>query len=52
MLTSRLGPFFDKHPEVSVELAVRDRMGDLVREGFDVAVRFGQPESSSLPAHA
>jgi len=48
ILTSRLGPFFDKYPDVFVELGVRDRMGDLVRDGFDVAIRFGPPELSSL----
>jgi DNA-binding transcriptional LysR family regulator len=48
VVTPRLGPFLDRHPELEVELVVRDRMGDLVREGFDVAVRFGQPEPSAL----
>ncbi|WP_394830225.1 LysR substrate-binding domain-containing protein [Pendulispora rubella] len=48
VLTPRLGPFLEQHPNLSVELAVRDRMGDLVREGFDVAIRFGLPEPSAL----
>jgi DNA-binding transcriptional LysR family regulator len=48
VLTPRLHPFLAKHPELSVEIAVRDRMGDLVREGFDVSVRFGRPEPSAL----
>ncbi|WP_394840891.1 LysR family transcriptional regulator [Pendulispora brunnea] len=48
VLTPRLEPFLEQHPDLSVELAVRDRMVDLVREGFDVAVRFGHPEPSSL----
>jgi DNA-binding transcriptional LysR family regulator len=48
LLTPRLGPFITEHPDLSVELLVRDRMGDLVREGFDVAVRFGPPEASAL----
>jgi len=50
LLTPRLRPFLAQHPSLFVELAVRDRMGDLVREGFDVAVRFGNPEPSALKA--
>lgn len=50
VLTPRLLPFLEQHPGLSVELVVRDRMGDLVREGFDVAVRFGYPEPSALKA--
>jgi DNA-binding transcriptional LysR family regulator len=50
LLTPRLQPFLAAHPELSIELEVHDRMGDLVREGFDVAVRFGQPQPSALKA--
>ena len=50
VLTPRLQPFLARHPDLFVEIAVRDRMGDLVREGFDVAVRFGLPEPSTLKA--
>lgn len=50
VLTPRLGPFLEQHPELNVELLVRENMGDLVREGFDVAVRFGVPEPSALKA--
>lgn len=49
-LTPHLPSFLAQHPDLFVELAVRDRMGDLVREGFDVAVRFGQPEPSAMKA--
>ena len=48
VLTPRLEPFLTRHPELSVEIDVRDRMGDLVRDGFDVGVRFGLPEPSAL----
>jgi DNA-binding transcriptional LysR family regulator len=48
IVTPRLQPFLDEHPDLFVELAIRDRMGDLVREGFDVSVRCGVPEKSSL----
>ena len=48
VLTSHLEPFLAQHPELSIEIAVRSCMGDLVRDGFDVAVRFGRPEPSAL----
>jgi DNA-binding transcriptional LysR family regulator len=50
VLAPRIGAFLDEHPKLSVEISVRDRMGDLVAEGFDVAIRFGEPEPSSLKA--
>ena len=50
LLAPRMGAFLRANPEVSVELLVRDRLPDLVAEGFDVAVRFGEPEPSSVVA--
>jgi DNA-binding transcriptional LysR family regulator len=48
VLTPRLEPFLERYPDLSVEIDVRDRMGDLVRDGFDVSVRFGLPKPSAL----
>lgn len=48
LLAPHLHTFLTQHPDLFVELAVRDRMGDLVGEGFDVAIRFGLPEPSAL----
>jgi DNA-binding transcriptional LysR family regulator len=48
VLAPRLQSLLARHPELSIELAVRDRLGDLVAEGFDAAVRFGEPQTSSL----
>ena len=48
VLTPHLQPFLAQHPDLFVEIAVSDRMGDMVREGFDVSVRFGFPEPSAL----
>lgn len=50
VLAPHIEPLLTRYPQLSVELAVRDRIGDLVAEGFDVAVRFGEPESSALVA--
>jgi DNA-binding transcriptional LysR family regulator len=48
VLAPAIEPFLSRYPDLTLELAVRDRMGDLVAEGFDVAVRFGEPEPSAL----
>jgi DNA-binding transcriptional LysR family regulator len=50
VLAPRLAAFLAAHPQLSLELMVRDTLGDLVSEGFDVAVRFGEPEPSGLIA--
>ncbi|WP_394824495.1 LysR substrate-binding domain-containing protein [Pendulispora albinea] len=50
LLAPRMGAFLRAQPEVSIELVVRDRLPDLIAEGFDVAVRFGDPEPSSAIA--
>ncbi|NIF71770.1 MULTISPECIES: LysR family transcriptional regulator [unclassified Burkholderia] len=46
----RLGPFFDAHPELELELHSREDLGDLIADGFDLALRFGHPQPSSLVA--
>jgi DNA-binding transcriptional LysR family regulator len=50
VLAPRLSGFLVAHPQLSLELLVRDTLGDLVSEGLDVAVRFGEPEPSGLIA--
>ena len=50
MLAPHIAKFLDRYPELSLELIACEQLGDLVAEGFDVAVRFGQPPSSSLVA--
>jgi DNA-binding transcriptional LysR family regulator len=50
VLAPRIGSFLGAHPEVHLELIIRDQIGDLVAEGFDAAVRFGEPEPSTLIA--
>ncbi|BCP55211.1 LysR family transcriptional regulator [Kaistia sp. 32K] len=48
VLGPRLGDFLDSHPELEVELRSREDLGDLVADGFDLALRFGHPPTSSL----
>lgn len=49
-LTPVVLDFLARHPAIEVRLSVNDRMVDLVDEGFDVAVRIGRLEDSSLVA--
>ncbi|MDX1593753.1 MAG: LysR family transcriptional regulator, partial [Gammaproteobacteria bacterium] len=44
------GAFKAMHPRVSLEVTLADRYIDLVEEGYDLAVRIGRLESSSLIA--
>jgi DNA-binding transcriptional LysR family regulator len=45
-----LSEFAQRHPLVSVELGLNDRLVDLAEEGWDLAVRVGNLNSSSLIA--
>src|SRR5262245_61006197 len=42
--------FLAQHPDINVELEATDRVVDLIEEGFDLAVRFGQMPESTLIA--
>ncbi|MFL9935032.1 LysR family transcriptional regulator [Paraburkholderia sp. RL18-103-BIB-C] len=48
VLASRLPDFLAHHPDLSLELIMRDDVGDLVADGFDLAVRFGPPPMGTL----
>lgn len=50
LLAPRLHEFLKSYPDLSLDLIARDQLGDLVGDGFDLSVRFGQPAASSLVA--
>jgi DNA-binding transcriptional LysR family regulator len=50
VLAGRLGGFCEAHPELSIEFITSEHVGDLVSEGVDLAIRFGQPRHASLVA--
>lgn len=49
-LSGVVGDFLNAYPDVSVNMVFDDRFVELVAEGFDVAIRIGQLEDSSLRA--
>ncbi len=49
-LAPLLVSFQEAYPEVVVDLQLNDRKVDIVEEGFDIALRIGKLESSSLIA--
>ena len=48
ILAPALGDFMATYPEMELDLVTRDELGDLVADGVDLAVRFGEPPVSSL----
>jgi DNA-binding transcriptional LysR family regulator len=50
ILGPKLDELMDAYPELELEFIARDQLGDLITDGFDLALRFGEPRSSSLIA--
>ena len=48
VLAGHLGQFLAQYPDLSLETITREQVGDLVADGVDVAVRFGDPQGASL----
>src|SRR5580698_5105749 len=50
VLSSHIATYLAQYPDVSLELLMRDAVGDLVADGFDLALRFGTPPKGSFVA--
>jgi DNA-binding transcriptional LysR family regulator len=50
VLSRHLAAFLARYPDLSVELIMRDSVGDLVADGFDLALRFGEPPVGTFVA--
>ena len=48
MIAAWAGSFLDRYPDIKLELSVTDRRVDLIRESFDIAVRIGELQDTSL----
>jgi len=49
-LLPNMKEFFDRYPDIEVDIGLGDRIVDLVREGIDCVVRAGEPRDSSMVA--
>ncbi|MBR0873146.1 LysR family transcriptional regulator [Bradyrhizobium tropiciagri] len=50
VLAPQLSEFLLQNPGMELRIETRDRIADLVSDGFDLAVRFGEPAPSALIA--
>lgn len=49
-LTKQIPEFMNKHPKLTVELHLEDKMSEIIGEGFDVAIRIAELKDSGLVA--
>jgi len=49
-LTRALSDFHQRFPQLSVDMTLADRAPDMIEEGFDLAIRIGDIEDSSMVA--
>ena len=49
-VTPLLAGYLRQYPEVSIDATLSDRYGDLIEEGFDLALRIGPPPEGNLIA--
>lgn len=49
-LAKPLAAFMEQHPQIEIAIDLNDRQIDLIKEGFDVTVRIGELQDSSLIA--
>ena len=47
-LLPHIGEFFERYPDIEVDIGLGDRLVDLVREGIDCVLRAGEPRDSSM----
>jgi DNA-binding transcriptional LysR family regulator len=50
VLVGRLRAFCEHYPDLKIEFVTREHLGDLVADGIDLAIRFGQPRGATLIA--
>lgn len=49
-VTPHLPAFLNRYPEIDIDFRITDNIVDIIRENFDIAIRIGELEDSSLVA--
>lgn len=49
-ISPRIPEFLSRYPDIELDVHMSDHFVDIIREGFDVAIRIGELEDSSLVA--
>ncbi len=49
-ITPQLPAFLARYPDIEIDMQLTDNFADIIREGFDLAIRIGELEDSSLVA--
>ena len=49
-ITPHLPAFLTRYPDIEIDMHLTDNFVDIIREGFDLAIRIGELEDSSLVA--
>jgi DNA-binding transcriptional LysR family regulator len=52
LIAAWAGSFLERYPDLKLELSVTDRRVDVIRESFDIAVRIGELQDTSLIGRA
>lgn len=50
VLAPSLNGLYQRHPQLHIDIAADDRMADMARDGIDIAMRTGTPNSDTLVA--
>ncbi len=50
VIAPSLNGLYRQHPQLHIDIAADDRMADMAREGIDIAIRTGSPQSETLVA--
>ena len=50
IIAPSLASLYERHPQIHVDIAADDRMTDMAREGIDIAIRTGSPNSETVVA--
>ncbi|MGI9424660.1 MAG: LysR family transcriptional regulator [Hyphomicrobiaceae bacterium] len=49
-IAPHVAAFIEKYPDIELDFQISDNMFDIIRDGFDLAIRIGELEDSSLVA--